>query len=173
MESYRVFGPLELCTEPSPLGPLGRKLSKHCHRDLKNDCDKLDSDIAVSKGCYVFGLRNRSIKPWYVGKKSKGEKSVISESLNGRNKSQYNSALQSQKGTPVMFFVIPERRPGPPNQREIRKVELMLISFAWEKNPDLLNTNSKEWTWNMPGVWGTSIGRPTKSASIFKNMMGI
>lgn len=138
MESYRVFGPLKLCNEQ---GNLGRKLSKHCLRDLIKDCNSLDSDIASSKGCYIFGLRNRTIKPWYVGKKAKGGKSVISESMNGRNKGQYNTVLQSKKGTPVMFFVIPERRPGPPNQSEIKKVELMLISFAWDKNPHLLNTN--------------------------------
>jgi hypothetical protein len=170
MESYRVFGPFELSIER---GNLRRRLSRHCLRDLTKDCNLLDSDIASSKGCYVFGLRNRSIKPWYVGKKTKGEKSVISESLNGRNKGQYNTVLQSKKGTPVMFFVIPERRPGPPNQREIKKVELMLISFAWEKNPALLNTNSKEWRWDIPGVWGTTLGRPTKPASIFKSMLGI
>lgn len=169
MPSYKVVGPIELCTEP---GPLGKQLSRFCRRDLKTECNQMDTSIANSQGCYVFAIKCRTIKPWYVGKTK--TQSIISECLSDRNRNAYNRVLHTRKGLPLMFFIIPVRRPGPINHWEIRKLEQTLISFAWERNSDLLNTNLKdEWTWDIPGVWGTRGGRPTKAATALKQTLGI
>ncbi|MFC1946118.1 hypothetical protein ACFLW1_02845 [Chloroflexota bacterium] len=169
MSSFRVIGPLELCTEQ---GPFGRQLPRYYRRYLKTECNQIDTSIANSKGCYIFGIRYHTIMPWYVGKTK--SQSIINESLSDRNRNAYNRVLQAKKGSPLMFFIIPVIRPGPVNNREIGKLEQMLISFAWERNPDLLNTNLKdEWTWDIPGVWGTKVGRPTKATSDLKEMLGI
>ena len=44
MSSFRVIGPIELCTER---GPLGKQLSRFCRRDLKTECNQLDTSCGA------------------------------------------------------------------------------------------------------------------------------
>lgn len=92
------------------------------------------ASLAGKKGCYVFAIRNSGIKPIYVGKATK---TFEQEVFNSSNKYKYqNGFSHCGKGTPVMFFIVPN---GRAKDETISAVENFLIQAAVLVNPYFQN----------------------------------
>ncbi len=122
-------------------------------------------------GCYVFVTHtSRGFRPWYVGrtKKSFGQECFQSHKI-----AKFNKAINSvRKGTPMMFFVSPNKGTAP--DTIIAEIETYLIQRAYQKNKQLLNTQKiKGPFWCINGVKNSPQGKPSKTARAFKTMMGI
>jgi len=174
---YYPYGPFELPRSDDNLIFLedGERLLfwEHVEKEeywLSNAC-----------GCYVFALRSGGgILPWYVGKAER--QSFKNEALTPDKIRKYNQTLASGiKGTPVMYLYaratpgkLQFSRPSTAKHRDIGFLERSLISFALDRNPDLLNKQETALlrTLVVPGWLNTPQGKLSKAANELKSVMG-
>lgn len=130
--------------------------------------------VLNKNGVYVFSLKiSQGRKPWYVGKSVKS--SFARESFNARNCLALNKLMNSKKGTLEISFVSQQKVRGKPNLREISEIEYLLIGHAAERNRELLNkhyTNQDD-TFSIKNIYNSGRGKPGKSESEFKKLMGL
>jgi hypothetical protein len=129
--------------------------------------------LASKNGCYIFALKaGKGYSPWYVGKATKSMKQECMALASMRH---YNAVLANgDKGTPVMFFVVPEGAKNKVGKNVCDDIETFLIQSAYKANPALRNIQkTKVPEWSIKGLVRSGQGRPTKTEESFKTMMGL
>ncbi len=94
----------------------------------------------------------------------------------GTHQLQHFNAVLSKgiKGTAVMFFVAPKDNKKKVPKKICDEIESMLIQSALYENPLLRNIQkTKVPAWGIDGVVRGRKGKPRKSESAFRRMMGI
>jgi hypothetical protein len=165
LSTFVLHGPFKLDFEKRPGG---RTLN---FADFWSD----DSDaayLAGERGCYVFAIRNRGLKPIYVGKATKTFKQ---ETFNQANKHKYQSGFSEYaKGTPLMYFVVHPTQKGKTNSKQIGQVEDFLIQAGVAKNPDIQNVKgTARPDWSIKGVVRSSAGKRSATEDEFAKLFDI
>jgi hypothetical protein len=166
MVTFTVKGPFDV---PVKKEKVGRIVTTEQANEFWASHDAMQEDV----GCYVFGFRAaRGLKPVYIGKATNAFKSEV---FTPHKLNKYNQALASQaKGTPILFFVVQEKRKGAINKRAIDDAESYLIQTGLVANRSLLNDKKIAIeNWNIKGVIRSTKGKPTKEAQDFKQCLGL
>jgi hypothetical protein len=165
MASFVIHGPFEIVYEKRKGG---RTLVFDEFWSTKADAHYL----AEEKGCYVFAMRNRGLRPIYVGKATKNFKQ---ETFNSSNRHKYSDGFSAYgKGTPVMYFVVHPTKKGPTNGKHIAKVEDFLIQAGVARNPDLQNVKGiQKPGWSIKGVIRCGAGNLSLAEQQFRAMFDI
>jgi hypothetical protein len=135
--------------------------------------DSETKPLAKERGCYLFAIQAaRGFRPVYVGKTKKSfEKECFTYHKIAQH---YTPALDIAKGTPVLFFVVLDKKKGPVNNRAISQVESFLIHNAVAKNPELSNVHgTKKEEWSITGVIRGGKGKCPQPAKLFRRAMGL
>jgi len=120
------------------------------------------------KGCYVFAMKTKNFTPYYIGKTIASFKK---ECFTADKVHKFNGVLTKRKGTPNLFFLIPENAKRPPKNK-ISDLESFLIQQAYTVNSELVNSHGKdEYKWTIGGIMRGGKGSSTKTSSAFKGMM--
>jgi hypothetical protein len=163
---FKVVGPFKLHV---PKRPGGKAISD-------KDIDAfwaMNGKYAKRRGCYVFGRRAaKGYIPGYVGKT---RKAFNREVFGDHQVNKYNQFItESQKGSPVLFFVLAPKSAGKPNNKKIREVEKYLIDLAMTKNPNLYNKQDTGIpNWGIQGIVRGTKGKVTKGTNALCKMLGI
>jgi hypothetical protein len=97
MISFRVEGPFEI-------KPLHLHYGRVIQKEVIEKFWEENPECSEGLGCYIFGMRTGGgLIPIYVGKSSTGFRH---ECFQHHKLTHYNEAIASQKGTPIMFFVV-------------------------------------------------------------------
>lgn len=144
MASFKIHGPFEITFEKRKGG---RTLVFDDFWAENSDANYLTEE----RGCYVFAIRNRGLKPIYVGKATK---TFRQETFNPTNRHKYHNGFSDYgKGTPVMYFVVHPKQKGPTNEKHIVEIEDFLIQAGVAKNPGLQNVKGTQQPgWSIKGV---------------------
>ncbi len=131
--------------------------------------------IAGSRGVYVFCIKTfNTILPYYVGQ---AKKSFKQECFTPDKLNKYNSALSEykQKFTPLLYFLIPDKKAGPTNAKAIAELEKDLIRWGKARNPEIKNIQhtAEKNRYEIKGVTDTKMGAPPKEAKEFKLIFGL
>jgi hypothetical protein len=108
-----------------------------------------------------------------VGQTKKG---MEVECFSHRNIGIYNEVLfDGRKGTPVMFFVVPDGAKVKVPAETVDDIEQFLIQTGVQKNPDISNVKHTKnlADWCIEGVIRARQGRRTKTCQYFVNMFGL
>lgn len=126
--------------------------------------------LASARGCYVFGIQNKSLKPSYVGLASKSFKREV---FTPHKLAKYARELADyKKCTPVFFFIVAPKKQGKPNGKHIGQLERFLIELALYVNPGLLNIRgTKQENWGIAGVHRGGRGKPSSAARQLRRML--
>ena len=166
-----VVGPVEI-PFATQAGTTGKRIGKSEADSFWTTA--VGKNVADKQGCYVFGLRaGKGFTPWYVGK---SRKQMRQECFDFHKLVKYNEILfKGHKGTPVMFFVVPEGNRKKVAVTAVNDIERYLIQAAVFKNPQIANVhNTKNLPeWGIVGVIRGGKGKPNKETAIFKKMMSI
>jgi len=165
MASFVVHGPFEIGYEQRKGG---RVLVFDTFWQKESDAYYL----ADCMGCYVFAIRNRSLTPIYVGMTAKSFKQ---EAFNVGNRNKCNDGFSEYaKGTPVMYFVVRPKTPGPVKVKEIEAIEDFLIQAGAATNPKLQNVRGTQTpSWRIKGVIRSGAGSRTAAESQFISLFDI
>jgi len=164
---FDVFGPYEI---PVVKEIAGRYISNGCPNFWK---EPEPSEFRKERGCYLFALRAaKGYKPVYIGMATRtfGQECFQPHKIAGH----YNPSLaKAQRGTPVMFFLVAERKRERVNKSTLMDLERTMIRWAGDKNPELSNKNNKTvYTWGIHGVEGGKVGKPGRAAQQFRKAIG-
>ncbi len=132
---------------------------------------KSHASIGQQRGCYVFGMRaGKGLTPAYVGKATKNFKQEV---FAPQKLAKYQQFLADyQKGTPIIFFLIPPKKRGAPNAPHMGELETFLIQIGIAANSSLLNIKGTQAEqWGITGILRGSKGKPSISASQFRKLM--
>ncbi|HRK04437.1 MAG TPA: hypothetical protein PLW14_04995 [Chlorobiota bacterium] len=165
-----IYGPV-----PIPYQRNGRGSAKQIGKNEAKEfweCEQA-CEISNKQGCYVFALKaGRGYRPWYVGKATK---SMRQECTGLHQLSHYNEVLfKGNKGTPVLFFVVPGGNKVKVSKTIVDEIETFLIQTVLTKHPEIQNiqkTNLPKWT--VKGVVRGGRGKRKQNASDFRKMMGL
>jgi hypothetical protein len=164
--TFKVFGPFEI--------PCSGKHARYIQAGCPAFWNSTTSHLANERGCYLFAIRAaKGFRPLYVGKT---KKSFQKECFTYHKiADHYTPALaDTGKGTPVMFFVVLDKKKGPVNDRAISQVESFLIQNAVAKNSELSNVRgTKQEQWSITGVIRGGKGKCPKPAKSFRRAMGL
>ena len=164
----KLFGPYEVdCPKGGPVKFIDKN-------EKKAFLGALDEDgISSKQGCYIFALRaGKGYCPWYIGKATK---SMRQECMGTHQLQHYNAVLsKGKKGTPVMFFLVPDGMKKMVPKKICDEIESVLIQSAMYENKEIRNIQkTKEPAWGIDGVIRGEKGKPTKSEAAFSRMMGL
>ena len=124
-------------------------------------------------GAYIFAIQaGGGHTPMYVGKatKSFGQEVFATDKLN----KYFNAMGQYRSGTPVLFLVASQKKPGVINSKHIAELEKFLIQQGRVVNPDLLNkVHAKPPAWSIDGALRSKVKKPTKSAQAFRKSFAL
>ncbi|HEY9165699.1 MAG TPA: hypothetical protein VIS48_06005 [Candidatus Kryptonia bacterium] len=160
---YSIHGPYEIPRQNTVVDRSAEALT-----DLWQEIEDNYEGLPEGCGCYLFALRaGKGITPWYVGVAEK--QSFQRECFSPHKISIYNDVLDEWKGTPLLYLVArntPEARFSAPSRRghpSARYLELILISRAMEKNPELMNKRDTKLLRDMvvPTILNSPPGRRT------------
>ena len=129
--------------------------------------------LGAKRGCYIFAMRSGGgITPTYVGKATKN---FSQECFTAHKLGKCNQTLVDYgKGTLVMFLFEPAASKGKAPVNEIGLLENFLIQTALSVNDELLNVKqTKQESWSIRGIIRSGSGKPSKSASLAKSMLGV
>ena len=166
--TYALYGPLRI----PRTGDRKRIATKRLNEFW--DCDA--DEVAVARGCYIFGIRSAAgTKPWYVGKT---RRTFRQECFTDRNQLRFNEVLAERKGTPVLFLLArmtPTGRFGTPTPQEADWVEQMLIHHCLYANGELLNVHGARLATEVviPGLHNSPPGRPSEEARALKLLLSL
>ena len=167
MAKFIVKGPFKV---PVEVYGRGRKdIDEERIGELLKECATFGK-----KGCYVFSIQaGRGSKPLYVGKTSR--QTIIREAFNDRNMRRVVRKLNKQDRGTLLIWTITQDGGRRPPTKMIGEIEKMLIPWAAEKNPDLINDHhtKKSDDWSIEGVVGAKRGPRGKTANDFRKMIGI
>lgn len=130
-------------------------------------------------GCYLYALRaGNGYTPFYAGKTTAG---FGQECFTDGKLKHYNRALASVKaGTPVLFFVTPDRNARPTKNKNslvakaIGEIEKHLIQLASAANPSgLLNTQNVKRTWGIRGMHRGLGGKGNRASAAFRRTLNL
>ena len=172
---YYPYGPFDI-----PKSSKGRiAADKVSMFQFWDEVNKKHENLVEAIGCYIFSIRaGRGLLPWYVGLAEKRpfckECFAIHKLLN------YNEAIASRKGTPVLTllprFTATGRyaKPSKNGHADIQLLEKMLIGMAIRRNSNLLNIKNTKLLKEMivPGVLNTPRGRQQPTVKNLKALMG-
>jgi len=136
-------------------------------------------DLSGAIGCYVFAIRaGKGVLPWYVGLAER--QSFRKECFTAHKLNHFNNAVAARKGTPLLTLIAkytPGRKlvaPTGGTHRDVRQLELMLISNSLGRNSDLLNIKDTKLLREMvvPGLINGGQGKPLPQVSAFKALIG-
>jgi hypothetical protein len=167
MIDFEVSDPLEL---PVMRDNRIRHLSLKSLNDFWQECDPEYG--GMRNGCYVFGMRTKNIKPWYVGKTWKGFRK---ETFNPYQQTKIARYINNH-GCPVVILVYKKykRHESAHTKEVIRSLETFLIQTAVAMNPDLLNVHGTEADWSIAGVMRSiQVGKPSGAIKHFKRMLDL
>lgn len=170
MEGARKFVVSDILSLPVVRRPGGRHLDEDGARAVFRDNRQYSSKC----GCYVYGIRAaKGIKPVYVGKAV--EQQLMAEALSPDKICKINKAiLKTRRGTPVVAFIVPEKKLGATPTTQISEIEIALLQYAYAKNPDIENENGVyKPRWFIDGVVNSDPGRRSDKAVAFRSMVGI
>jgi hypothetical protein len=163
---FKVHGPFDVPVEQKKFGKM---ILPGCPGFWKHNT-KFQNEY----GCYVFAIRAaKGYRPVYIGKTKKTFKQeCFTDHKIGRH---YNpSLLDTGKGTPVMFFLIPSLKKGKPNHKKISDLESFLIQIGVSRNPDLSNVQGRdEKLWGISGIMRCGKGKANNASKEFKKLMGL
>jgi hypothetical protein len=160
---FDIYGPFDV---PFTRAGGGRIIDKDDAWDFFEDND----EFADAYGCYVFGMRaGRGFTPWYVGKATG---SFQSEVFTADKLTKYHRVLvQYARGTPVVFFIVPDIGRGRRPTNRIDELESYLIGEAEAANPHIVNVQGRDRaSWRLRGLGGGK-GRLSAAAKAFRRMM--
>ncbi|MCY4048688.1 MAG: hypothetical protein OXF24_03785 [Hyphomicrobiales bacterium] len=163
MANFIVKGPFNVPMTKLPLK--GKDIDKDRLESLKKECPTLEKP-----GCYVFSLQSgRGSKPLYVGKTLR---TIFQEAFNDKN--VLGIIRKLGHGT-LQIWTVTQTTRGPLPKKMIDEIEKMLIPWASERNPDLINKHHKKKSenWSIEGVVGSKQGPRGKTANDFRKMIGI
>jgi hypothetical protein len=166
VQTFEVKGPLKVPTYDG-------KAAKIVDSENLSAFWEATGELSGRRGCYLFGIRaSKGIRPVYVGRATKTFKQEV---FTPHKLEKYQRCLADiAKGTPVLFFLMPQTRKGKPNLRVIRELEEYLIQTAVSRNPNLLNVQGTERaSWGIAGVIRGSVGKPSQAAQAFKKALGL
>jgi hypothetical protein len=130
--------------------------------------------VAAKHGCFVFALRAaKGHTPWYVGQTKVG---MEKECFSHRNVGIYNEVLfHGKKGTPVMFFIVPDGAKIKVPRATVDDIEQFLIQTGVQKNPGISNVKHTKnlADWCIEGVIRAGQGRRPKPSQAFVKMFGL
>jgi hypothetical protein len=133
------------------------------------------TDLGTSRGVFVFSLRaGKGFTPYYVGKTSRQD--FAHECFTAHKRNKYNHALALQSGTPMLSFIAHPTRRGPVNHNAIDQLELELIQYAYDRNPDyLMNERRIEDLprWSIAGALRHGRGKPSADAIALRRILGL
>lgn len=164
----KVFGPLEI---PAPDVGATKFIDAPEKKRFLAEVNR--RGWADKQGCYIFGLRAaKGYCPWYVGKATK---SMRQECMGTHQLQHYNAVLaKGGKGTPVMFFIMPDGNKNKVPKAICDEMEGVLIQAALYENPGLRNVQkAKVPEWGIDGVLRGKTGQPTNEEVAFRKMMGL
>ncbi len=137
-------------------------------------------DFTDKHGCYVFGIKTKTgVNPVYVG--CAGKRPLGFEAFTSHKRATLAEALAYYPNAKLFIaFVVPE---DDEDVSDIKEMEGVLIRYASEKNPDILNEvkpsagrNAKEGgdcSWYIDGVFNGGRGRRSQAGKAFRAMVGI
>jgi hypothetical protein len=165
--TFKIFGPFKIPCN----GKFGRYIEAGCPAFWNSSTT---GPLAKERGCYLFAIRAaKGFRPIYVGKT---QKSFAKECFTYHKiADHYTPALADcGRGTPVLFFIILDKKKGPLNNKAISQVETFLIQNAVAKNPELSNVQgTKKEEWSITGVIRGGKGKATQPAKLFRKAMGL
>ena len=168
MAKFIVRGPFKV-----PVEVYGRG-RKDINEDMVKEKLPKECETFGKKGCYVFSIRaGGNPKPLYVGKTSR--RTIIEEAFNDRNMRRVVRKLNKQgKGTLQIWTITQDGGRRPP-VKMIGEIEKMLIPWAAERNPNLINDHhtKKSDNWSIEGVVRPKRGPRGKAANDFRKMIGM
>lgn len=165
MATFTVLGPFIV---PTKSGKGGKSINTTALNTFWTE-----ADCGAKAGCYIFGIRfGRGTVPYYAGRTAK---TLKSECFQSHKLAKYHNALTTvAKGTPVMFFLVPAISKGPKNLSAIKTLEERLIGLGLKRNANMTNIQgTKKDEPVITGVTGGGKGKPSKSASDFRKMIGL
>jgi hypothetical protein len=130
------------------------------------------SSLANECGCYVFAIRNRTLKPIYVGRATRSFKQ---EAFNPSNKHKYHEGFSAYaKGTPLMYFIVHPHQKGPTNEAQIAQIEDFLIQAGVVRNPELQNVKGAQRPiWSIKGVIRSGVGKRSAAELQFRKLFNL
>ena len=170
LDGARMFTVSEILDLPVIKQRGGRHLNEIAAKKVFKD----NSAFTTSRGCYVYGIRAaKGIKPVYVGKAV--EQQLMEEALSADKICKINTAiLKTRRGTPVVVFVVPDKKPGTVPTVQIGEIESILIQYAFAKNRNIENEKGVyKPRWFIDGVLNSNPGRRSRKAKAFRSMIGI
>jgi hypothetical protein len=128
--------------------------------------------VAGSRGVYIIVLRTKSDTPWYVGDTVKS--TFAKECSTPNTIGQINRALQSSKGTPLIYF-IQDMTGTAAAGRGIDHLETELIRWCFSLNPSLLNAKKKllKVETRVRGVLRSGKGKPSRPALALRGVLRV
>ncbi|MCY4034327.1 MAG: hypothetical protein OXF29_01560 [Hyphomicrobiales bacterium] len=164
MANFIVKGPFNV--PMTKLQSKGKDIDKDRLESLKKECPTLEKP-----GCYVFSLQaGRGSKPLYVGKTT--SQTILKEAFNDKN---VLGIIRNLSHGTLQIWTITQIKKGRLPKKMIDEIEKMLIPWASERNPDLINKHhtKKSENWSIEGVVGPQRGPRGKTANDFRKMIGI
>jgi len=172
---YSIHGPFKIKTYK------GAKHNKALDPDIEakkkfwDDVEKKEANLPTACGCYLFAIKTKGFKPWYVGLAGKG---FQKECLARHKIIIYTQVLNKYvSGTPILFLIAKRTKergdfakPSKNVRPDIKSLENMLISAAIVKNRDLMNKKQTKYLREMrvPGLMHTLKKKPTDDEKQFK-----
>jgi hypothetical protein len=175
---YSIHGPFEVIRKKTPKGKVLLDTAPKAKNKFWDDVETEVPDLPNACGCYLFAIKTKGFKPWYVGL---AEKQKFKKECFGYHKINiYKDVLDNcGKGTPYLFFIAKRTKKkddfAKPSKRkkgrpDIQYLETLLIGTAIVKNPGLKNKMKTKYLINMsvPGLINTPHGKQSGQASKFK-----
>lgn len=169
-ENARKFTVSEIIDVPYDLANGIKRINKKQARKKMKEFREYTDE----RGCYVFGIRaGKGCTPIYVGKAAK--QALRTEVFSADKLEKFNNALfRYRKGTPVVAFVVPEKKRGVPPASLIDEMEGVLIQRAYAKNRKIENENGIYLCgWFIAGAINRGKGKPTEKSKAFCQLVGI
>jgi len=146
MIEFRIKGPIPVPTyKKSGI----RHFDKDQEKTFWETCKSALPDLPKLSGCYIFCMQTKSLKPWYVGKTSKGYQH---ECFKPHQLTKLNHFINDH-GTPVIFFAYKKfkNKESKKTKSTILHLEKFLIQAAKTSNPELRNFQGTKALWNIRG----------------------
>lgn len=163
---FKIFGGFEVIRNQRGI------VNKKSLSDFWSGVEAQHEGLSLARGCYIFSIRSGpSITPWYVGKADGS--TFVAECYTPHKLLHYNDALlRFKKCTPLLYLVAmvtPKGKyvkPSTKKSQSIAFLEILLISRALKKNPDLLNVKGTKLLKELvvEGYINRGVGVPSQQA---------
>ena len=148
-------------------------------KDFWSAVENVREGLSAAIGLYVFFLQHgENKKPWYVGKTS-GKGGFKTEIFQNQKVDHYLSVVDKRGSAQMVFFPLLTEsgkisRNASGKAKAIDWVEKRMISFALERNAELLNVKDTSFSKSVfvPGIIGTRRrGAPAQDAKLARAIL--